>query len=136
MTDCLFCKIVAGAVPAARVYEDAATVAFLDINPVNFGHALVVPREHRKNVFDAPEATLCAMVAAGKKLASAVKSAVAADGVNLIMNNERAAGQLIDHAHLHIVPRFATDGFRHWTGRRKYADGEMAAVAENIKARL
>jgi histidine triad (HIT) family protein len=136
MADCLFCKIVAGEISAARVYENATVVSFLDINPVNFGHTLVVPKTHYRNIFDAPEAALCALMAAAKKIAPAVKNAVSGDGVNLIMNNERAAGQIIDHTHLHIVPRFADDGFRHWEGRRKYADGEAEKMAANIKTRL
>ena len=134
--DCLFCKIASGTVPSARVYEDAHAVAFLDINPNNHGHTLLVPKDHARNILDIKEETLCAIMPALKKLSRAVKDAVDADGLNIAMNNEPAAGQIVLHAHIHIIPRFTTDGHRHFE-KRPYKDaGEMNAVAEKIRTAL
>ena len=136
MSDCLFCKIAAGGIPAAKVYEDEHSVAFLDIQPNNPGHTLLVPKTHARNIFDIPESTLCGIMPALKKLARAVKEAVSADGLNIAMNNEPAAGQIILHAHIHIIPRFANDGHRHFEKRPYKSDEEMNEVAEKIRARL
>jgi histidine triad (HIT) family protein len=135
MDDCIFCKIIRGEIPSTRIYENAAVYAFLDIKPTNPGHTLVIPRKHHENVYATPDETLVEIARTAKMLAIAIKKAVNADGINLIMNNDPAAGQLVFHAHLHIVPRFAQDGFRHWSGK-SYGAGEMEAVAEKIKIAL
>ena len=135
MNDCLFCKIIKEDIPSAKIYEDNETFAFLDINPVNPGHTLVVPKKHSHNLFDMGDAELCAVMKTTKKLAGAIKSALSADGINIEMNNDPAAGQIIFHAHLHIVPRFAGDGFKHWPGT-PYKDGEDTTVAKKIKEQL
>ena len=135
MTDCIFCKIVAGEIPATRVFENEHALAFLDINPTNPGHTLVVPKAHAENIDDIPDETICALAPVVKKVAGAVKKAVKADGINLIQNNGRAAGQIVPHFHIHVVPRFDGDGFRHWKGV-PYKTGEAEQVAEKIKAVL
>lgn len=135
MEDCIFCKIIRREIPSTPVYEDEHVYAFLDIKPTNPGHTLVIPREHHANIYTTPDETLGHIVSTARMLAIAIKTAVKADGVNLIMNNDPAAGQLVLHTHLHIVPRFQADGFRHWTGK-SYRMGEMEAVAENIKGAL
>lgn len=134
-TDCLFCKIVRGEIPAERMYEDGETVAFLDIRPNNPGHTLVIPKEHAANIYEISEGSLCAVMRAAKRLAVAVKQGVSADGVNIAMNNDSAAGQVIFHAHVHVIPRFANDGYAHWP-QRAYAEGEAAEVAAKIRAAL
>jgi histidine triad (HIT) family protein len=135
MDDCVFCKIVRKEIPSAGVYENETIYAFLDINPTNPGHTLIVPREHYENIYTMPDDVLGALTSAAKTLAIAVKSAVGADGINLIMNNDPAAGQLVFHAHLHVVPRLQSDGFRHWPGKA-YKPGEMESVAQKIKTVL
>ena len=134
--ECLFCKIIGGAVPATRVYEDENVIAILDINPVNIGHTLVISKAHYDNLYTLPADLLSAMSLVVQKLAIAIKHAVAADGINIEMNNERAAGQLLDHAHIHIVPRYENDGFTHWKGKRGYEPGEAEIVSGKIKASL
>ncbi len=134
LMDCLFCKIIAGEIPSQKVYEDEHTLAFLDIHPVNIGHTLVIPKAHHTNLYETPDETLARMMVVVKKLSVAIKSAVGADGINIEMNNDPVAGQIIFHTHLHIVPRFSTDGFRHWKGARDYREGEMAEVGEKIKS--
>lgn len=134
MNDCLFCRIVAGEIPCTKVYEDDTVLAFLDIHPVNIGHTLVIPKAHHVNLYDAEDETLAHMMPVIKKLSIAVKTALNADGINLEMNNDAPAGQLVFHTHLHIIPRFSGDGLKHWPSVRGYNDGEMAEVAEKIKS--
>ncbi|MBI3019825.1 MAG: HIT family protein [Parcubacteria group bacterium] len=136
MTDCLFCKIVSGEIPSARVYEDADAVAFLDIQPNNPGHTLLVPKTHARNILDMDARAICAIIPALKKLSHAVKDAVSADGLNIAMNIEPAAGQIVFHAHIHIIPRFSNDGHRHFEKRPYKSEEEMNAVAEKIRAQL
>jgi histidine triad (HIT) family protein len=133
--DCIFCKIIAGEIPAEKVYEDENTLAFLDIKPVNFGHTLLIPKKHSQNIFDLPTEELQGMMPALKKVAEAIKESVNADGLNITNNHEAAAGQLVYHLHFHIIPRFSNDGFVHWHGK-SYAEGEMSATAEKIKSAL
>ena len=126
---CLFCKIIRGELPAAKVYEDDHTLSFLDIHPTNQGHTLVVPKEHHQNIYETPEEVLCDVMRVVKKLSPIIKKALRADGINVIMNNDPAAGQIIFHAHIHIVPRFSDDGFRQWKGT-PYGEGKIDEVAK------
>lgn len=132
MNDCIYCKIIAGELPSQKVYEDDIVVAFLDINPVNHGHTLVVPKEHFANLYETPDKILCHMMEVIKKLSITIKSAMGADGINLEMNNDPIAGQVIFHTHIHIVPRLEGDGLKHWPGT-PYGEGEWEATAEKIK---
>lgn len=136
MDDCIFCKIVAGEIPSATIYEDDHTLAFLDANPNNHGHTLVVPKTHAKNILDISEDSLSRMMPAVKKVSKAVFEGVGAVGLNITMNNERPAGQVIFHLHIHIIPRFEGDGLKVWTRKTPYKNGEMAQVAEKIRAVL
>ena len=135
MEDCIFCKIVKGEIPCAKIYEDEKTFVFLDINPVNIGHALVISKKHFINIYDTPEDITAGMAKTAKKISRALQS-IGAGGVNIIMNNEKAAGQLVFHTHIHVIPRFEGDGFIHWHGKRPYKDGEMNEVAKKIISKL
>jgi histidine triad (HIT) family protein len=109
---CVFCRIAAREVPAEVVYEDDRVIAFLDINPLNPGHTLVVPKVHVERLSDLP-AELCGpLLGAASRLARAAREALGAAGVNLVVNDGRAAGQAVPHLHLHLVPRFPGDGGR------------------------
>lgn len=136
MSECIFCKIVSKEIPANIFYEDDFSIAMLDINPVNIGHALVVPKEHYENIFDLPKELAAKLSVVSKKLATAIKEGLNADGINITSNNGLAAGQLVFHAHTHIIPRYNGDGFTHWKGERKYNEGEATEVAEKIKLKL
>jgi len=129
---CLFCKIIAGEIHCTKVYEDDTVLAFLDIHPVNIGHTLVIPKAHHTNLYYTPDETLAHMMTIAKKLSVAIKSALNADGINIEMNNDPIAGQIIFHTHLHIIPRFSGDGFTHWHGAREYNEGEDTKVAQKI----
>ena len=118
------------------MYEDEKYIAFLDINPVNFGHTLVIPREHYTSFDETPAEVLADLTRLTKKLSPAIVKAAKADGYNITVNNGKAAGQVIDHIHFHIIPRYETDGFKAWQGRARYAEGEMGATAKKIKEEL
>jgi histidine triad (HIT) family protein len=133
--DTIFAKIIRREIPADIVYEDADTLAFLDINPVHPGHTLVVPKKATRNILDIDEESWLALMRTVRKLALAVKAATNADGINIDINNEAAAGQIVFHTHVHIIPRFAGDA--HPTRpHTSYAEGEAARVAESIRAHL
>jgi len=137
MKDCIFCKITNGELPCCRVYEDADALAFMDIGPIIKGHLLVIPKKHYVNIEDVPDALLQKLIVVVRKIAVAQKRALKADGINIMQSNGRAAGQVVDHIHFHVIPRFNTDG-HHWNWKaRKYEDNsEMAALAEAIKNAL
>lgn len=130
---CIFCQIIKKQLPAAQVYEDSHVLAFLDINPINPGHTLVVPKIHCENLWDAPEEVLKDLASLLPKISKAVIEGVEAQGFNIGLNHGRAAGQIIFHLHFHIIPRFSGDGLLPW-GHRKYQEEEIEQVAEKIRA--
>jgi len=134
-SDCIFCKIVAGDIPSSKVYEDERTFAFLDIRPVNAGHTLVVPKKHSHNVFDIDPSDWAAVAETVRIVAIAIEKGVAADGINLAMNNREHAGQVVDHPHVHIIPRFKGDGLK-LMPQRDYKEGEVQETLNKIRAAL
>ena len=108
--DCVFCKIRDGQIPSTRIFEDERALAFMDINPLNDGHCLVITRVHAPTIFEADVADLQAAVAAAQRVALALKRALAPDGLNLLQANGAAAFQSVPHFHLHLVPRWTGDG--------------------------
>jgi histidine triad (HIT) family protein len=134
-TDCIFCKIIAGEMPAQKIYENDQVLAFLDIRPTNPGHTLIVPKNHAANYLESPLADVVAVLEAARKIAPAALKAVGAEAVNTSFNTGRAAGQIIFHTHLHLIPRFATDGYKQWT-REGDEHVDLAAMAEKIKEQL
>lgn len=134
--DCIFCKMVAGQIPVAKVYEDEIVFAFLDIGPISDGHTLVIPKQHFEKLHDCPAELLGQVASRLGSIARAVAAAIAADGYNLLCNNGRAAGQLIEHLHFHIVPRNAGDGvFDRWPSY-KYPQGKIEKIADKIRENL
>jgi histidine triad (HIT) family protein len=107
--DCLFCKIVAGDVPATRVYEDERTIAFMDINPATRGHLLVIPRAHARDLLVVDPEDLAACAHTAQKLAALASEKLDADGVNLLNSCGQAAWQTVYHFHIHVIPRYAGD---------------------------
>jgi histidine triad (HIT) family protein len=131
--DCLFCKIVAGEIPSARVDEDERTIAFMDINPATRGHALVIPREHYRDLNDVPLEELAATMAAAQRLAGRARDRLGADGVNLLNSCGAAAWQTVFHFHVHVIPRYVDDPLRlPWRPAPGDAD-EIAAAAEQLR---
>ena len=107
---CSFCEIALGKAPASIVYEDVNVLAFMDINPANVGHTLVVSRVHWENIYEIPENILAKIVLVVKNISIAVKKTVGADGIKVIQLNGRAAGQVVMHVHFHVIPIISTTG--------------------------
>ncbi len=134
-SDCIFCKIVAGQLPSYKVYEDEHTLAFLDINPVHQGHTLVIPKEHAGNIFEISSEVWAHVQEMVRTVAIGLEKATNADGVNILMNNREHAGQVVHHAHVHLIPRFKGDGLTLWPHHQlKKEEGEL--VAQKIRAVL
>jgi len=130
-TDCIFCKIVAGELPATKVYEDERTIAFMDINPGNRGHLLVIPRAHSRDLLEIDEEDLAAVARTGQLMARRVCERLGADGVNLLNACGPAAWQTVFHFHLHVIPRYENDPLRlPWTPGPGDQDEIAAAGAE------
>ncbi|PIU21394.1 MAG: hypothetical protein COT15_02665 [Candidatus Diapherotrites archaeon CG08_land_8_20_14_0_20_34_12] len=136
MEDCIFCKIVEGKIPSEKVFENPKILAFLDINPINKGHVLVIPKKHSENIFDIAEEDLKEVMLAAKKISNAVKKATKCTGINMMQGNGKSASQVIMHFHMHIIPRFDNDNLSfHWE-TKKYAENEMEEFKENILIEL
>ncbi len=134
--NCVFCKIIAGEIPSAKVYEDDKVLAFLDIAPFNFGHTLVIPKAHCHCFTELPADDLAAMMAAAQKLAVALMRATGAPAYNLLMNNGQVAGQEVPHVHLHIIPRQVDDTVAFSAPQKHYEGDELTELAEKIRQRL
>jgi histidine triad (HIT) family protein len=135
MNDCLFCKIIVGEIPSEKVYESNETYAFLDINPVNPGHTLVIPKKHYERIYDVSKDLWSAVTETVRILSPAIKKAMDADGINIGMNNDEAAGQVIFHTHVHIIPRFRDDALEHWP-KKPYRKGGLEKTGEKIRSQL
>jgi len=123
--DCIFCKIIAGEIPAFKVYEDEAALAFMDINPLTEGHLLVVPKKHVTGLFDGDEETLAVAITTAAKIARTMKKVLGLDSLNMIQANGPWAMQSVPHLHLHLVPRREGDGVPlDWEPR----PGDMEAI--------
>ena len=133
---CLFCRIVAGEVPAHVVYEDDGFLAFLDHRPLFAGHALLVPREHVEAIWDAPPDLLSGLATATQRLSVAIRDAMEAEGIFNAVNN--IVSQSVPHLHVHVVPRRRKDGLRgfFWPRTKYGSDEEASAVAASIRRRL
>jgi histidine triad (HIT) family protein len=129
--DCIFCKIIAGDIPAAKIYEDEKCLAFLDIQPVTSGHVLLIPKEHFISMTETPDDLVAYLYVKTKELMPKIKKAMNADYVSLSV-----VGTEVPHFHIHIIPRRADDGLAHFWPTKKYSEGEMAEVSEKIKKEL
>lgn len=108
--DCIFCKIANGEIPSKTLYEDEDFRVILDLGPVSKGHALLMPKEHAANLYELPDETAAKILVLAKKVAAHMTEKLQSDGFNLVQNNGEAAGQTVNHFHLHMIPRYANDG--------------------------
>ena len=130
--DCIFCSIASGKIPCAKIYEDDAVFAFLDIGPVSDGHTLVIPKEHFEKLHECPSEILGRVSDCIGKIADAVVTAMGAEAYNVLCNNGQAAGQLVGHVHFHVIPRNSGDGvFDRWPAY-KYQQGQAEQIAKKI----
>lgn len=122
MNDCIFCKIIKGEIPSYKIYEDEDTLAFLDINPATRGHCLVIPKKHADNLGEADESTVAKAYITAKKVGDLLMEKLKPDGMNVLQNNGAAAGQVIKHLHVHLVPRYIDDGIKMPLPMKKASD--------------
>jgi histidine triad (HIT) family protein len=113
MSECTFCKIIQKQISASIIYEDEQVAAFLSVRPVNVGHTLVVPKKHYENIFKITEKEAAHLFMITKRIAQAVKDATGAEGIRIVQNNGEAAGQVIFHLHVHIIPLKPNNQFTH-----------------------
>ena len=132
MDNCIFCKIASGEIPSAKVYEDDKYVAFLDINPVNKGHTLVIPKEHYEDITRLPSNLNHSYMDVIKKVGLAVQQSLDLEGFNIIINTGKPAGQVIYHVHCHIIPRVDGDGFEQWKGNPYVSNEEVESYTKTI----
>jgi histidine triad (HIT) family protein len=131
--DCLFCKIVAGEIPAEIVQEDEHTVAFMDINPWTRGHSLVIPRRHSADLLEIPDDDLERTATAAKRLAALAKDRLDCDGINLLNSCGKAAWQTIFHFHIHVIPRYHDDPLKLPGRPQEVSPEDLAAVAAQLR---
>lgn len=139
MTSCIFCQIIEGTIPSAKVYEDEHVYAFMDIMPVTEGHVLLIPKKHVENIYNFSEEDAAHFFAAAPKIANALKDKFKPAGMNLLQNNGAPAGQSVFHFHLHFIPRYdETDGFQPtWkTKQAEYTPDAIAKLADEIREKL
>lgn len=132
----IFSKIIAGELPCFKVYEDEHTLAFLDINPIQPGHTLVIPKTVSEDGLSCPPEDLARIMLVAQKIATAVMNTTNCDGVNFLMNNGEAAGQKVFHTHLHIIPRFTDDGVYEEPLPGEYENGEAESLTASIVSEL
>jgi len=133
---CIFCDIVDGKAKAEILFEDNKIISFLDINPLNYGHSLVIPKKHFENFFDVPIEELSAVIKVTQMISKAVKDSLKSDGINVISNNGSAAGQSIFHFHFHIIPRFINDDLKFKLNLKSYSYGLKKEFGDKIRLAL
>ena len=133
---CIFCKIVNKQAPASIIYEDETVMAFLDIRPLNEGHTLVIPKRHYVDIFDIPEDQLSKVHKVAKQVSIAVKKATNTDGISIIQQNGKAAGQDIFHFHVHVVPRFEGQKLPSFSALKEVERTKLDEMAKKIKQQL
>lgn len=137
--DCIFCKIIKGDIPSAKVYEDEQVYAFLDLSQVTKGHTLVIPKTHTKNIYETPPEVAKELFERVPKIANAIRKAYQPKGMNLLNNNEAAAEQSVFHLHLHLIPRYGEgDGYNlGWTTHNDdYTNDELQTIASEINENI
>ena len=107
--DCIFCKIAAGEIPSATLYEDDEFRVILDLGPASKGHALIIPKEHYRNLYDIDENIAAKAIVLAKKMITKMTEVLGCDGYNIVQNNEECAGQTVFHFHMHLIPRYKGD---------------------------
>lgn len=132
-TNCVFCLIVAGKTPAAKVFEDEQVLAIMDIRPINEGHVLVMPKQHYPSLTDLPGDVWAHQASVAKDIGGAIRhSGVRCEGINLFLSDGKAAFQEVPHIHLHVIPRFQGDGFKLKMERGKPSPDDLVKVAKTL----
>jgi histidine triad (HIT) family protein len=134
--DCIFCKIVEGEISSTKVYEDENVLAFMDINPWDKGHTLVIPKKHFDPITNVPDDILQKIIVVAKKIAAAQIKVLNAIGVNIAQSNGKAAGQEVPHVHFHIIPRYCEDCKQNWKPKKYESFNQMNDIANLIEGAI
>lgn len=133
--NCIFCKIMEGAIPSRTIYEDEDFKVILDASPASRGHALILPKEHCANIYEISEELLAKAAKLAKKLSAHMKEVLQCDGLNLLQNNGEVAGQTVFHFHMHLIPRYEgmkNDDLLNWT-HEQFSDQEQDEICQKLK---
>ena len=135
MTDnnCIFCKIANGEIPAKTIFENERFKVILDVSPATKGHALILPKSHYRNLLDLPEEVAEEVIKIAKKIAALMKDKLGCDGINIVQNNEEAAGQTVFHFHMHVIPRYDSDNQKISWEPLKITPEELDQILEILK---
>lgn len=137
--NCIFCKIINGEIPSAKVYEDEHVFAFLDISQVTKGHTLVIPKTHTTNIYDTPTEVASELFARVPRIANAIKKVFKPAGMNILNNNEKAANQTVFHLHFHLIPKYEEkSGFEYnWQSHEAdYTKESLKEIADSIQSEI
>ena len=136
MSDCIFCRIVAKEIPAEVLFENEHAITILDVNPIHFGHALIIPKAHCRDFLDLDPSSYHSILEAARTVSEALVKGLRLEGFNLFSNNGRSAGQSVFHFHMHVTPRYPDDNIRFVLELKKYNNGEMKEYADLIKKHI
>lgn len=134
--ECIFCKILRGESTAEILFRNQHAIAILDINPIHYGHILVIPRSHAVTFLEVPEEELADLIHATRRVTAAMVESLQPPGYNIFSNNGEAAGQSVFHCHFHITPRYRDDNIRFLLKLKRYEGDEMRQYAEKIRSTL
>lgn len=129
LDDCIFCKIAGGQIPSNKIYEDDDFIVMLDIAPASKGHAVIVPKNHAANLFELPDDDAEKIMKVARTCAAAMQKTLHCDGINVLQNNGKAAGQTVFHLHVHLIPRYKGDTVSITWPQGEAADSEKLAAA-------
>lgn len=132
-SDCIFCKLANGEIPTNTLYEDEDFRVILDVSPVTRGHALIIPKNHFRNIYDIDEDTLAKAIRLAKKMVKLMTEVLGCDGFNIVQNNEEMAGQTVFHFHMHLIPRYKNDAAVKFGKSLKLEDEELKDIAGKIR---
>ena len=134
--DCIFCKIANGEIPSATIYENSDFRVILDVAPANRGHALIIPKEHFKDIFDIDAVTAGKLFSLATEVARAMKSVLHCDGLNIVQNNGLTAGQTVFHFHMHLIPRYEGDGIKLTWEQQESDSADLQELAREIRKKI
>ena len=135
--NCIFCKLASGEIPSATIYEDADFRVILDLSPASKGHALIIPKEHYRNLYDLDDELAAKALVLAKKMICKMKDILGCDGYNIVQNNEEPAGQTVFHFHMHLIPRYKNaknNDILLWS-HEAFSEKEMSEIRDSLQYR-
>ena len=132
-SNCIFCKLASGEIPSATIYEDADFRVILDLSPASKGHALIIPKEHYRNLYDLDENLAAKVMVLAKQMIRKMTDILECDGYNIVQNNEESAGQTVFHFHMHLIPRYQNDGVGIGWKMGELTDSDKEEILNKLK---